>query len=185
MASKASAAVRHQKPECFQLGDDGETPNNPNLPLTLYRGGVDLSGSSDPAAIFERLFAENGWKDGWRNGVFDFLHFHTGTHEVLGIARGSVSVQFGGRNGPIVDVAAGDVVILPAGTGHQRKKASRDLLVVGAYPAGSRFGQSRPGQIDHAKAVAAIAAVTNPAKNPIYGDDAPPFGQARVGSITA
>ncbi len=176
MAKDPRPMVRRQKPECFRLAEDGETPNNPELPLTLYRGAVDLSAGGDVAAVFEKLFAGNGWGRSWRNGIYDFLHFHTAAHEVLGIARGQARVQFGGRNGPIVDVAAGDVVILPAGTGHQRKSASSDLLVVGAYAAGGRYDQHRPGEVDPAGAAASIAAVRPPAKNPVYGDEAPPFG---------
>jgi len=173
---EASAAARWRKPECFQLADDGETPNNPNLPLTLYRGAVSLPANGDGAAVFERLFAANGWTSSWRNGIYGFLHFHTHSHEVLGIVRGRASVQFGGQDGPVVDVAAGDVVILPAGTGHQRKSASHDLLVVGAYPLGGGPRYVEPGEVDHDRAAASIAAVKPPEKNPIYGKDAPAFG---------
>jgi uncharacterized protein YjlB len=81
--------------------------------------------------------------------------------------------QFGGERGRIVDLKAGDVVVLPAGTGHRRRSASPDLLVVGAYPAGGDFDQRRPGEIAHADAVRKIAAVGLPAKDPIYGDGGP------------
>ena len=93
------------EPLTFRFADDGETPNNPVLPLVLYRGAVDVSGA-DPAAAFEKAFAAHGWVDGWRNGIFDFLHFHTRTHEVLGIARGHARVQFGGDSREEVDAAA-------------------------------------------------------------------------------
>ncbi len=174
--SDDTAALTKRKPERLLLADDGETPNNPQFPLVVYRSAVVLP-DSDPAAVFEKLFAQNGWKNGWRNGIYDFLHFHTQTHEVLGIARGRASVQFGGRDGPILDVAAGDVVILPAGTGHQRKSASRDLLVVGAYPPGGDPRHVEPGEIAHDKAVAAIARVEEPSLNPVYGRTALTFRQ--------
>jgi len=161
-----------RKPECVLLADDGETPNNPQFPLVVYRSAVALP-KRDPAAVFEQLFAENGWKNSWRNGIYDFLHFHTQTHEVLGIARGRASVQFGGRSGPIVEVAAGDVVILPAGTGHQRKSASHDLLVVGAYPPGGGPRHVEPGEIEHDKAVAAIAESKAPESDPVHGKAGP------------
>jgi uncharacterized protein YjlB len=105
--------IRARKAHLFRFKDDGETPNNPRLPLILCRTPIILRDAWDPAAIFEELFAANGWKDSWRNGVYDFLHFHTRTHEVLGIARGAVRVEFGGANGRILDLKAGDVVILP------------------------------------------------------------------------
>jgi uncharacterized protein YjlB len=159
-------------PQAFRFADDGETPNNPALPLLIYRGVVARDGA-DPAALFEEAFAAHGWGRSWRNGIHDFLHFHTRTHEVLGIARGRARVQFGGAGGRDLEVEAGDVVVLPAGTGHRRLSASADLLVVGAYPDNSGFDQKRPGQIDHASAVAAVAAVPLPHKDPVYGADGP------------
>jgi uncharacterized protein YjlB len=159
--------------QAFRFEDDGETPNNPRLPLVVYRAAVNLAGEHDPAAPFERAFARHGWSDGWRNGIYPFLHFHTATHEVLGIARGRATVEFGGARGQAVAVEAGDVVVLPAGTGHRRIEASGDLLVVGAYPRNASFDQKRPGQIDHQKAVAAIAAVPLPEMDPVHGRDGP------------
>ena len=94
----------------FRFEDDGETPNNPRLPLVVYRAAVNLAGAPDPAAPFERAFGKHGWSDGWRNGIYPFLHFHTATHEVLGIARGRATVEFGGARGQVLTVEAGDVV---------------------------------------------------------------------------
>ena len=159
--------------QAFRFEDDGETPNNPRLPLVVYRAAVKLAGEPDPAAPFERAFARHGWGDGWRNGIYPFLHFHTATHEVLGIARGRATVEFGGAKGQALTVEAGDVVVLPAGTGHRRIEASGDLLVVGAYPRNASFDQKRPGQVDHAEAVAAIAEVPMPEMDPVHGREGP------------
>jgi uncharacterized protein YjlB len=160
-------------PLTFRFGDDGETPNNPTLPLVLYRGAVDLAGAADPAAVFEKAFSRHGWVDGWRNGIFDFLHFHTRTHEVLGIARGRAKVEFGGAGGQTVELQAGDVAILPVGTGHRRLSCSGDLLVVGAYPSDSCIDQHRPNQISHDKAQADIAGTPLPQQDPVFGSDGP------------
>jgi uncharacterized protein YjlB len=165
--------VRARKAHPFRFRDDGRTPNNPVLGLVLYRSAVKLPPHLDPAAVFEELFAKNGWKDSWRDGVYDFLHFHTRTHEVLGIARGRVRVEFGGARGRTIDLRAGDVAVLPAGTGHRRRSASRDLLVVGAYPAGGRYDEPKPADVEHAKALAAIARVRLPNKDPVYGKAGP------------
>jgi uncharacterized protein YjlB len=159
--------------QAFRFEDDGETPNNPRLPLLVYRAALNLAGERDPAAPFERAFARHGWGDGWRNGIHPFLHFHTATHEVLGIARGRATVEFGGAKGQALTVEAGDVVVLPAGTGHRRLSASGDLLVVGAYPRNASFDQKRPGQVDHKKAVAAIAEVPIPEMDPVHGREGP------------
>jgi uncharacterized protein YjlB len=160
------------EPESILFADDGETPNNPRLPLLLYRGAVVLDGP-DPAANFESLFRSHGWAHGWRAGVFDFQHFHISGHEVLGIARGHGRVQFGGAKGREVDLAPGDVAVLPAGCGHRRISASRDFLVVGAYPPGSISEHQRPGRVDAKTATAAIARTPTPDQDPVYGKDGP------------
>lgn len=165
--------VKERKPVTFRFRDDGETPNNPKLPLVIYRNAVLLDGSFDPAAVFEELFAANHWDDSWRDGIYDFLHFHSMTHEVLGIARGAAKVQFGGAKGRVLSVKAGDVILLPAGTGHCRVSASRDLLVVGAYAGTGRYDQPRPAEADHDKARAAIGKVKAPRADPLYGKTGP------------
>jgi uncharacterized protein YjlB len=167
--------------QAFRFEDDGETPNNPRLPLVVYRAAVNLADAPDPAALFERAFARHGWSDGWRNGIYPFLHFHTATHEVLGIARGRATVEFGGAKGRVLTVEAGDVVVLPAGTGHRRIEASGDLLVVGAYPRNASFDQKRPGQVDHEKAVAVIAEVPMPEMDPVHGHEGPLLQMWKVG----
>jgi uncharacterized protein YjlB len=161
------------EPESVLFADDGETPNNPRLPLLVYRRAVDLGAARDPAVPFERVFARHGWGDGWRNGIFGFLHFHPGGHEVLGIARGRARVEFGGVRGQVFEVAAGDVVVLPAGCGHRKVDGSPDLLVVGAYPEGSNQAHQRSGAAGHAAAVAAVARTPLPAEDPLYGRDGP------------
>jgi len=168
-----SSLVRERKPATFRFRDDGETPNNPNLPLVIYCNAVVLDGAFDSAAVFEEIFAANHWRDSWRDGIYDFLHFHTMTHEVLGIARGSAKVQFGGARGRVLTVKPGDVVVLPAGTGHCRQSASSDLLVVGAYPQTGRYNEPRPQEADYEKARAAIAKVKPPRVDPLYGKEGP------------
>ena len=114
--------------------DDGLIPNHPKWPLIIYKSAVRLPQCLDPAAVFEELFDSRGWGSSWRDGIYGYVHYHSRIHGVLGIARGSGRVQFGGTKGRALTLKAGDVAILPAGTGHQRLKASEDFLVVGAYP---------------------------------------------------
>jgi len=155
----------------YPLEDDGRIPNNP-LPLLVYQGAVAPEGR-DPAATFERLFAQNGWSGSWRDGIFPYHHYHSTAHEVLGIARGRARVQFGGREGPVFEVAAGDVVVIPAGGGHCRLEASGDLLVVGAYPGGMDYDLCRddPAIIEASRR--RIAAVPLPDADPVAGADGP------------
>jgi uncharacterized protein YjlB len=165
--------ARPQSLEAVRLREDGRTPNNAKLPLVIYRHAVRFDGAHDPAVVLKELFARHGWRGAWCDGIYDFRHFHTGTHEVLGIARGRVTVQFGGLVGPKLTLRAGDAAVVPAGTGHRRVRASRDLSVVGAYPDGGRYDEARPEQVDLAQARRSIAAVPRPRQDPIYGAAGP------------
>lgn len=164
--------LRGRKAQMFRFKDDGQTPNNP-LPLILYRSPVDLAVATDPAALFEQLFAANGWRDSWRNGIYDYLHWHSRIHEVLGVARGEARVRFGGDHGRVVTIKRGDVAILPAGTGHHCLGASADFLVVGAYPPAGTYDECRGSPAEHARALVTIPRVARPNKDPVYGADGP------------
>jgi len=131
----------------------------------IYKSVVRLPDSLDPAAIFEELFERNEWGDSWRDGIYDWVHYHSRIHEVLGIAQGSGRVQFGGPKGRVLTLKAGDIAILPASTGHQRRKASDDFLVVGAYPPTGTYNECTM-QEDREKALKTIPKVTRPRKDP-------------------
>jgi uncharacterized protein YjlB len=148
-------------------------PNNPALPLLHYRHALALDNVADPAAAFEALFGTHGWGQSWRNGIYPYVHYHSAIHEVLGIARGSVRVRFGGDTGVELDLAAGDVAVLPAGTGHQRLAGSPDLLVVGAYPPEGTYDECRGSAEEHARALVSIPQVPLPAQDPVFGADGP------------
>jgi uncharacterized protein YjlB len=169
----ARNAVHKRKAHKAMFKDDGVIPNNPRLPFVHYRTPVDLSKSGDPAAVFEELFRSNGWSDAWRNGIYDYVHYHSSIHEVLGIARGQAKVRFGGSKGKTIDLRPGDVAILPAGTGHQRLSASDDLLVVGAYPSAGKYDECTGSAQERETALRSIPKVPLPAKDPVYGPGGP------------
>lgn len=168
-----NAAVHETEPKTYRFRDDGAVPNNPTLPFLVYKGVVALDEARDPAAIFEELFASHSWGNSWRNGIYPYVHYHSGIHEVLGIARGTARVRFGGDNGEELELAAGDVAVLPAGTGHQRLSASRDLLVVGAYPPEGDYDECRGKAEEHSRARASIRKVAVPKQDPVFGRDGP------------
>ncbi|CAN5859354.1 cupin domain-containing protein [soil metagenome] len=118
----------------FFLAKNGAFPNNPNLPLLLYR--QVLSGSDYPEKEFKEAFRKNDWGGTWVNGVFAYHHYHSTAHEALGVLAGTATLIFGGPGGKEIAVRAGDMVVLPAGTAHCRKKSSSDFKVIGAYPKG-------------------------------------------------
>ena len=146
-------------------------PNHPSLPVVVSHGVLEIVG--DPGRC-EEVFARHGWGGSWRDGVFPFHHFHSNAHEVLGFVAGETTVLLGGPDGESVRIVAGDVVVLPAGTGHKRESASDDLLVVGAYPAGQENFDLRRGDPDEFDEVSQnIASVALPALDPSGGEAGP------------
>ena len=69
------------EPLTFTFEDDGLVPNNP-MPLLLYKQAIDVD-NEHPEKTIEGLFGANGWGDMWRNGIYDYLHYHATVHEAL------------------------------------------------------------------------------------------------------
>lgn len=153
-----------------RFADDGTIPNS-ELPLLAYR--TVLAGEADLASAFEELFAANSWCGSWRNGIYSFCHYHSNAHEVLGIARGRVRVEFGGPGGEEFEVVAGDAVVIPAGVSHNNLGDSGELLVIGAYPFGDSPDLCRDSGADRVDALPELECLALPATDPIYGENGP------------
>jgi len=167
------ALSRSSKPLAVTFSDDGSIPNNPRLPFLFYRGAIDLAGTPDPEEVVESIFRRNHWGDMWRNGIYPYAHYHSMIHEALGIARGRVKVRFGGAHGRVVELVAGDVAVLPAGTGHQGLWAGPELVVIGAYPKTGKYDLCRGTRAERARAIRSIAKVPLPDTDPVHGDAGP------------
>jgi uncharacterized protein YjlB len=165
--------TKQTDPLTLMFTGDGSVPNNPRLPFVLYRDAVDLAGTPNPEDVVEKVFRENGWGDLWRNGIFPYVHYHSMIHEGLGVARGRAKVRFGGAKGQEIDLAQGDVVVLPAGTGHQGLWASPDLMVIGAYPKSGKYDLCRGSKAEHDKALETIPLVPLPDTDPVFGQKGP------------
>jgi uncharacterized protein YjlB len=148
------------------LERNGWVPNNPRLPVLVYPQSIAIEGN-DPAALFEKIFSANGWPPQWRDGVYSYHHYHTEGHEVLGVASGHARLMLGGPQGQVLEVSAGDVLLLPAGTGHCNLGASDDFLVVGAYPPHQRPDICR--EAPSAEQLANIAKLPFPLQDPVQG----------------
>jgi uncharacterized protein YjlB len=159
---KSSVAV-------YYVGDDGVFPNNVKLPVLFYKSILKLP-SFFPGNAVKNLFRENGWSNGWKDSVYDYHHYHSITHEVLGVYKGKTQVQLGGDNGIILTLEKGDVIIIPAGVAHKNLTPKSRFKCVGAYPGGKKYDINtgkpgeRPGTDEN------IKAVPLPGKDPVFGD---------------
>lgn len=166
LSAAAPAQAAQPEPETLLLPDAGAFPNS-RFPALVYRAALPQGG--DLASSFEQLFERNGWTGSWRNGLYRTHHYHSTAHEVLGVYRGQVSVRLGGQQGPIVELRAGDVAVLPAGVAHKNEAQSDDFAVVGAYPRGTspdlQYGKpgERPSTDEN------LAKVPRPKQDPVTG----------------
>jgi len=171
---RAHPTVKQQEfvaPEQFRFKDDGVFPNS-GLPLLVYRQAFTTE-VEDRASIIEQCFAENDWTNSWRNGVYSFAHYHSTTHEALGVYCGAATLRVGAKQSSDVKVYAGDVIVIPAGVAHQKIGASADFAVVGAYPDGREWDLLRGQPGERPRADQRIAALPIPDNDPIYGADGP------------
>lgn len=155
------------KAEIYHFIDDGVIPNN-SLPVIVFRKVIEFE-PEHAADWFEDRFEQNGWTNAFRWRVYDYHHYHSNTHEVLGVYSGQATLQLGGEQGRHLEVGVGDVLILPAGTGHKSISRSKDFSVVGAYPGGKepdliRLEDERPGDVKEK-----IDRVGLPENDPVYG----------------
>lgn len=161
------------EPETLHFRDDGVIPNSA-LPALLYRRVFDPE-TRALSSVLEKCFASNGWTDAWQGGVYGFHHFHSTAHEVLGVCHGRATLHPGGEKGGKFEVQAGDVLILPAGTGHQCAGSAEDFTVVGAYTEGCSWDLLRGEPGERPAADRNIAAVPLPQADPlyVYGSEGP------------
>lgn len=153
----------------LQLDENGNFPNNPQLPVLLYKNVFEF-GKSHPAELIEKTFSENNWGGSWRNGIYNFQHYHSTAHEALGVYGGWAEVQLGGDGSKIVRIEKGDVVVLPVGTAHKRINSGDGFAVVGAYPDGQNWDMNYGKSDEVTTAKLKIAKVALPSADPVFGE---------------
>lgn len=153
----------------FVLKQNESFPNSV-LPVLIYKSAVDLPSEKNKSSlIIQKIFARNGWSNSWTNGIYDFHHYHSTTHECLCITLGSATVILGGPNGRKVELSQGDVIILPAGVGHKCLKHSEDFQCVGAYPEGKDYDIKLGKATELKEALSNIQKLPEVSMDPIFG----------------
>lgn len=153
--------------------ENGLFPNNPRLPLLLYKKCLKLG--KDQPGIVEDIFFCNEWKNSWTNGIYTYHHYHSNNHEVLGIYSGQCVVEIGGDGGPTFEIEKGDVLIIPAGVSHKNFECTEDFKCVGAYPFDIAYDMYYGKPSERFVTESNIEKVPLPNSDPIYGPAGPLF----------
>ncbi|GAB3820064.1 cupin domain-containing protein [Pontibacter rugosus] len=163
--------MTQQTTSTYLLKANGALPNNPQLPVLVCE--QVFQPNANLVNQFKQTFEQNNWRGTWVGGVFDYHHYHSTAHEVLGVAAGSAVILLGGPGAEEIEVKAGDMLILPAGTGHCLESSSADFKVVGAYPEGQENYDICTEDDDPKEQKENIAKVTLPESDPIAGANGP------------
>ncbi len=165
--------LRAPNVEAFLLTGDGVFPNNRVLPLLVYKKALN-SDAPDLTSQVQAIFAENGWIGSWVDSILDFHHYHSRSHEVLAVCSGQAQIRFGGEHGITLTLAAGDVVVIPAGVAHKNVGGSSDFVVVGAYPRGQEdYDMCHGRREERPETDKNIVSTPIPECDPLYGSDGP------------
>ena len=113
--------------------------------------------------------------------VYRFRHYHSTAHEIPGVYRGPATIRLGAGTGVTIVAKPGDVIVLPAGTGHENLGSSPESHVIGGYPAGQSPDLLRGSARERAAAIERIAHVPLPSADPRHGATGPLMGQWKIG----
>lgn len=169
----------------FLFKDSGGIPNHPRLPVVIYKRAAPVT-PGQPGAMadwFETVWPRHGWRPSWRFGVYRFPHYHSTAHEILGVYRGQATIRLGAETGATIVAEPGDVIVLPAGTGHENLGSSSDFHVVGGYPAGQSPDLLRGSARERAAAIERIARVPLPSADPLHGATGPLMDHWKIGPV--
>ncbi|KAH8797960.1 hypothetical protein F5884DRAFT_905795 [Xylogone sp. PMI_703] len=150
---------------------------NSSLPVLIYRDVLPLPLSEEKTTIF---LEEHDWEKRGVWGHISTRHYHPNSHECYGIFQGESTLLLGqgqsDENGGLeIDVHAGDVIVLPAGTAHCCLQSTADYRYIGVYPKGcprwrNELGKALPDIENLNKEISAVAM---PTQDPVMGNDGP------------
>ncbi len=155
----------------YNIKPNGNFPNN-DLPVIVYTKALQLPRQKNKAAdIAQKIFLRNDWGNTWRNGIYDFHHYHSNTHECMAVCMGNADVILGGPGGKKINLESGDVIILPCGVGHKCLSCSDDFLCVGVYPQARDYDMNYGTAEELEAAIEKIKTIPLPKKDPLFGDE--------------
>ena len=155
------------------ISSEGLYPNNNHLPFLIYKNAVDYRNASTKDVT--GFLKNNHWYKAWVNGIYNFHHYHSNTHEVLLIYSGKKLIQIGGDNGKIYEIEKGDVIFLPAGVSHKSVGTNISFCCIGAYPYNIDYDMNYGRTSEHPQVAQNIKHVKLPKHDPIFGKRGPLF----------
>lgn len=156
-------------PVLIFLTDDGVFPNS-SLPV-LYYNHVIMKERNNISLAFVELFNGYNWTNHWIGGIQTVHHYHSNTHEVLGVIKGNTTLMLGGDSGQRLDIQQGDVLVIPAGVAHRNLGSEDDVMCVGAYPAGRGYDMNYGNSGERPLVDRNIGSAQIPNTDPVYGLD--------------
>lgn len=156
-----------EKVKQYVLNDNGIFPNSA-LPVLHYKHVLQLP-FLFPAVKVKAIFKRNGRTNNWRNGIYTFHHYHSNTHEAIGVIKGKTAIQLGGEDGINIDIEKGDVIIIPAGVAHKNLGEEKDVICIGGYPGGREYDMNYGKEGERPFADKRIARLAMPYADPVYG----------------
>lgn len=156
--------------KAIDIAENAPYPNN-SFPILYYEDVLsDEIGENYNADDVLQFFENNGYNNGWTDGIMERHHFHSTAHEAMACTKGEVRVQLGGPNGDLYTLRAGDVMLLPAGVSHKKLDATQGFEIVGAYPSNDPNYDFQYGDANDYEAIKNnVANVEKPLTDPVTG----------------
>ena len=176
MAPSTPTPLSSLKVSTYQIPAHGLTPNTSILhkPLLIYHSAFPSSVTADQ--IESQLERVGVVQPQWRYTMYSTSHFHSTSHEVLGIASGSANLCFGNEDNPKrveTVVKRGDVVVIPAGVSHRLlEDLEGGFSMVGSYPKGANWDMCY-GREGEEEKIEGIKKVEWFKRDPVYDDNGP------------
>ncbi|KXL49514.1 hypothetical protein M433DRAFT_75170 [Acidomyces richmondensis BFW] len=144
-------------------------------PLLIYRS-VFIPATASASHIEQHLRDVGVVVPQWRYTMYSTSHFHSTSHEVLGIADGRARLCFGHEDNPekVEEIVSkGDLVIIPAGVSHRLlHDIEGGFEMVGCYPKGYNWDMcyGKNGERTKVENIKNLPWFT---KDPVYGHEGP------------